>query len=166
MKYSFTLQDNIAFGCVDRMDDGALVQSAADQAELDEDIRHDLGRYATKLFSDDGIDLSGGQWQQMAMARGLIGNKPVIVLDEPTSMMDPLREQRTFKRLLEELSNQTVVFVSHRMGVARFVDKVVVVDQGRIIQCGRHEDLIRQPGRYRDLYEAQAQWYREDEKDA
>jgi ATP-binding cassette, subfamily B, bacterial len=89
----------------------------------------------------------------------------VIVLDEPTSMMDPLREQRTFERLLNELSNQTVVFVSHRMGFARFVDKVVVVDQGRMIQCGRHEDLIQQSGRYRELYEAQAQWYREDEKD-
>lgn len=166
MKYSFTLRDNIAFGCVDRMDDESLIQAAAAQADVNQDIRRDLGRYATKLFSDDGIDLSGGQWQQVAMARGLIGSKPVVVLDEPTAMMDPLREQRTFSQLLEKLPGQTVVFVSHRMGFARFVDKVVVLDQGRIIQAGRHEELIRQPGRYRELYEAQAKWYREDEKDA
>ena len=148
------------------MDDERLVQQAAELADVDEAVRGALDRYATRLFSDDGIDLSGGQWQQVAMARGLIGGKPIVVLDEPTSMMDPLREQRTFMRLLERLSGQTVIFVSHRMGFARFVDQVVVLDQGRIIQQGRHEELLRQPGRYRELYEAQAQWYREEEKDA
>lgn len=107
----------------------------------------------------DGIDLSGGQWQRVAIARGLYRGHSLIALDEPTAAIDPLEESKLYRSFAEISRGKTALLVTHRLGSVRIADRILVLDKGRIVQEGRHEELIQVPGRYRELWEAQSEWY-------
>ena len=114
----------------------------------------------------DGVDLSGGEWQRVAIARGLYRAHGLIVLDEPTAAIDPLEETRVYKRFAEMSGQSTAVIITHRMGSARIADRIVVMDKGRIDDIGTHEALMAKGGLYAHMVEAQSSWYRSDDSAA
>lgn len=115
-----------------------------------------------KGVAEDSIELSGGEMQKLALARALYKNAPVVVLDEPTAALDPVAEYEFYVHLKENVSKRTAIYISHRLASCRFCEKILVFDQGEIIQEGNHEELIsRQKGKYRELWDAQAKYYLE-----
>ena len=106
-----------------------------------------------------GIDISGGQWQRVAIARGLYRENGFIVLDEPTSAIDPIEEIKIYKQFARLAEGKSALIVTHRIGSAKLADRIVVMDAGRIVDIGTHEELIARSGQYAKMWEAQAQWY-------
>lgn len=119
-----------------------------------------------KLYEKDGIDLSGGEEQKIAIARALYKDAPFVILDEPTAALDPIAESEIYSGFNETIGNKTAVFISHRLSSCRFCSRVAVFHEGRIVEEGTHEELLRNAdGKYTQLWNAQAQYYRENEID-
>jgi len=110
----------------------------------------------------DGIDLSGGQWQRLAIARGLYRKNDFIVLDEPTAAIDPIEETRVYTQFQKLAEGKCTVIVTHRLGSAKLAHRIIVMDAGEIIDSGTHDELISRKGKYADMWSAQAQWYERD----
>jgi ATP-binding cassette subfamily B protein len=109
----------------------------------------------------DGVELSGGQWQRVAMARGLYRKHEYIVLDEPTAAIDPIEETKVYKRFAESSKDKTAVLVTHRLGSARIADRILVMDGGKIVESGTHDELCGAGGKYAEMWAAQAENYKE-----
>jgi ABC-type multidrug transport system fused ATPase/permease subunit len=113
----------------------------------------------------DGIDLSGGQWQRVALARALCAVRlgaGVVLLDEPTAQLDVRGEAEIFGRMLAATSHTTTILVSHRFSTVRQADRICVIDHGRVVELGTHDDLMAQRGRYQTMFDLQAQRFTED----
>jgi ATP-binding cassette subfamily B protein len=106
-----------------------------------------------------GVDLSGGQWQRIAIARGLYRPHDLIVLDEPTAAIDPLEESRLYQKFSEISKDKTAIIVTHRLGSAQIADRIIVLGAGNIIEIGTHEELIKASNHYAKMYQTQAKWY-------
>ena len=106
-----------------------------------------------------GQDISGGQWQRVAIARSLVSRAPVKILDEPTSALDPISESNLYHDFEKLMKGKTTVFVSHRLGSTKLADEILVIDGGRIVERGTHEALMEKNGQYAEMYEAQREWY-------
>lgn len=107
----------------------------------------------------DGIDLSGGQWQRLAIARGLYRTNGFIVLDEPTAAIDPMEENRIYTQFQQLVEGKCSIIVTHRLGSAKFANRIIVMDAGEIVDVGTHEELLSRPGKYAKMWTAQAWWY-------
>lgn len=135
-------------------------KAALTKAELDLDPgTFPVGAETMLSREFDGVDLSGGQWQRVAVARGFYRQHNLIILDEPTAAIDPLEETRIYKQFEEMSRNKTSILVTHRLGSARVADRIVVLDNGEISAVGTHAELMDTPGLYQEMYRAQAQWY-------
>ena len=106
-----------------------------------------------------GVELSGGEWQKIALARALVRNPQVLVLDEPTAALDPQAEVELYQRFVELAAGRMTFLISHRIGSARLADRILVLDAGRIVEDGTHEALLATDGRYAQFFRAQAHWY-------
>lgn len=106
-----------------------------------------------------GAELSGGQWQKLAIARGLFKKSELIVLDEPTSALDPLIETEILSRFIEIAKEKTTIIISHRVGLCKLVDRIIVMKDGKISEVGTHNELIIHKGEYHRLYTEQGKWY-------
>lgn len=160
-RYQLTLRENVGFGDMDRMNDDSAILSAlqrADFADIVQKLPAGLDSHLGREFG--GTELSGGEWQRVAIARGVIRDGDVIVLDEPTASLDPVTEADIFRRFARLVQGQTAVLVSHRIGSVRMADRIVVLAEGRIVEQGTHEELLRRKGTYHKLFNLQAQWYR------
>ena len=116
-----------------------------------------------KDFDEDGVNVSGGEAQKIALARALYKDAPFIILDEPTAALDPIAEAEIYSRFDEIVGDKTAIYISHRLSSCRFCDKIAVFDQGEIVQVGTHEELLADPkGKYYELWNAQAQYYAKD----
>jgi ATP-binding cassette subfamily B protein len=151
---SFTIGDNVYLGDVNRKRDetqidAALTFSGFEGADKDALLGKDIG----------GTDLSGGQWQKLAIARAYYRNRDFMILDEPTSNLDPLAEAEVFRKYLDMVAGKTVIMVTHRISVASLADRVVVFKDGEITEDGTHDELLLKNGEYARLYAVQAQWY-------
>lgn len=115
-----------------------------------------------KNFDEDGVNVSGGEAQKIALARALYKDAPFIILDEPTAALDPIAEAEIYSKFDEIVGDKTAIYISHRLSSCRFCDKIAVFDQGKIVQIGTHEELLADPtGKYYELWHAQAQYYTE-----
>ncbi len=115
-------------------------------------------------FEDDGVEISGGEAQKIALARVLYRDAPFIVLDEPTAALDPEAEAEVYSRFNEIIGDKTAIYISHRLSSCRFCDEIAVFDGGRVVQQGEHDRLVERPGKYQTLWEAQAQYYRKKQE--
>lgn len=158
-KYQYTVKDNIRFGRLwDATDDD--VRLAAMQSGADEFIQDLPDGYDTLLGRPlGGLDLSGGQWQKLAIARALVRRAPVVILDEPTAALDPKAEAEVYRQFGEMTRGRTSILISHRLGSARLADRIVVLKGGRIVEIGTHEELLAARGEYAGFFTLQAQWY-------
>jgi ATP-binding cassette subfamily B protein len=154
-----TLFDNVAMGR--RGASEAEVAAACHAAGLDEAVAALPKGYENMLGKTftGGVDLSGGQWQRVAMARAFIRDAQVLVLDEPTAALDPRAELEVFGKFVELVRGKTAVLISHRLGSARLADRVIVLGDGHVIETGSHDELMARGGRYAELFHMQAQWY-------
>jgi ATP-binding cassette subfamily B protein len=157
-RYPLTLRENVTVSDPERAEDGAraekcLRESAVDAAALADGLDTPLGRAL------GGAELSGGQWQRVALARGLYRTCDVIALDEPTAAIDPIEESRLYGQFRALADGKAALLVTHRIGSARIADRIVVMDAGRIAEQGTHETLSARGGLYKKLLDAQAKWY-------
>lgn len=160
-KFDVSAYDNIAWGDVTRKDDRNAVEQAAQSGGAHEAILELPSGYETILGRtfDEGVDLSGGEWQNIAIARAFFADTPMLILDEPTAALDALNEQALYDRMNELGLNKTVVFISHRFSTVRMADNIVVIDKGQLIENGPHEDLMKIDGKYRQMFSRQASRY-------
>ncbi len=160
-------RDNIGMSDLARLDDDVALREAAAKAgvlDLIDALPDGLDTWLGREFGER--DLSGGQWQRVALARAFFRDARFLVMDEPTAALDPLAEQRLFERFSALAAGRTALTISHRLGPARFADRVVVMDAGRIVECGHHDELMARDGRYAAMFRAQAAWYRDEAVDS
>lgn len=160
--YQLSARENIGFGRADRIDDLAAVHAAAEQAGADRFLRALPDEYETGLGKQyqGGVDLSGGQWQRVALARAFFRDASLLVLDEPTASMDARSEHKLFEHVRRLEAGRSLVLISHRFSTVRDADRIYVMDQGRIVEEGNHDELMGMGGRYAELFELQASAYR------
>ena len=161
--FAFSLGENIGLGRTERMGDQAAVEHATHQggaASIAEQLPERYHTLLTKEFSG-GTELSGGEWQRVAISRGFMRNAALIVLDEPTASLDPQAEADVFRRFLAMSGERTTIVVSHRLGSARLCDRILVLKEGQLLENGTHGELLSQEGEYARLWALQAQWYGE-----
>lgn len=155
--YKMTVAENTRLSDAEKQED---VETVLEKADFPLDSEKLTDGTETMLGKDfGGIDLSGGQWQRLAIARGLYREHELIVLDEPTAAIDPLEEADIYRKFAEISKDKTAFIVTHRLGSAKIADRIIVMDAGRIVEMGTHEELMEKEGRYRELYNAQAKWY-------
>ena len=157
-RYYIGMKDNISLG---NLHAKGNEKEAAHLAGLDETIGRLKNGILTPLgkILPGGQDLSGGQWQRVAIARSLISQAPVRILDEPTSALDPISESRLYSEFEKLMEGKTTVFISHRLGSTKLADEILVIDGGRIAERGTHETLMARKGQYADMFETQREWY-------
>lgn len=147
--------------------DQARVRFCLQQAGLLEKIEQlpdGLETLLDKTLSENAIDLSGGERQRLLLARALYKSAPIILLDEPTAALDPLAEQEMYLRYHEMTHNRTAFYISHRLASTRFCDRILLLEHGRIAECGTHQQLIDAHGSYAKMFEVQSRYYREQEE--
>ena len=119
-----------------------------------------------RYFEADGIELSIGQWQKLSIARAFYSDSDILILDEPTASLDPMAEQEIFNRFNSLRKGKTSIFISHRLSSATTADKILVIEDGQLIEQGSHQQLMRDGGRYSELFKTQAAHYIENMGDA
>ena len=165
-KYAVNVSENIQYGDIrGEFNDGEIRQAAAD-ANADEFISKLPQGYDTPLmryFEPNGIELSIGQWQKLAIARAFYSKSDILILDEPTASLDPIAEQEIFNQFDELRKDKTTIFVSHRLSSATIATKIIVLEYGELIEEGTHRELMEKQGRYYELFSTQARRYVENE---
>ncbi|HET8762431.1 MAG TPA: ABC transporter ATP-binding protein [Gemmatimonadales bacterium] len=161
VRYDFMLGENVAVGDINRLDDQALVREAA-RRSLADTVAERVGGYERMLGRrfEGGADLSGGEWQKVALARAYMRDAQLLVLDEPTAALDARAEYEVFLRFSELTKGKMAVLISHRFSTVRMADRILVLQAGRLIEQGTHDALVEAGGVYADLFQLQAQGYR------
>jgi ATP-binding cassette subfamily B protein len=162
MRYEMTARENIAVGKIDEIENKLMLEDAAHKSLADEVVAKLSAGYEQMLGRrfESGVDLSGGEWQKIALARAYLRDAQLLVLDEPTAALDARSEYQVFQRFAELTTGKMALFISHRFSTVRMADRIVVLENGSIAEEGTHEKLTRMGGRYAEMFEMQAASYR------
>ena len=158
--FAFSISDNVS--CSLNGDKEKVVE-CLEQAGFGEKLKelpNGIETIITKLYDNDGIELSMGEKQKLAIARALYKDAPFVVLDEPTASLDPISEQEVYNKFNEMVKDKTAIYISHRLSSCRFCDKIAVLHEGKLVQVGNHDELVKdENSKYFELWNAQAQYY-------
>lgn len=156
--FSLPLDENVAAG---NEVEEERVRKVLEEVDLKERVERMEGGIHSHLYNNNGpgIDISGGEAQRLAIARALYKDAPFVILDEPTAALDPIAEAEIYRNFNKMVDKKTAIYISHRMSSCKFCDHIVVLDHGKIVERGSHEQLLHDRGIYAELYEAQAQYY-------
>ena len=162
VRYDFILKENIGVSQVDAIDDDARVREAARRSLADSVAGRLAGGYDQMLGRrfDGGVDLSGGEWQKVALGRAYMRDAKVLILDEPTAALDARAEYEVFLRFAELTKGRMAVLISHRFSTVRMADRIIVLRGGELADQGTHEELVARGGLYAELFSLQAAGYR------
>jgi ATP-binding cassette subfamily B protein len=162
MRYEMTARENIAVGKIEEVMDLPVLKAAAEKSMADEVIARLPAGFEQMLGRrfEGGVDLSGGEWQKLALARAYLRNSQLLILDEPTAALDARSEYQVFQRFAELTAGKMALFISHRFSTVRMADRIVVLESGRIVEEGTHDKLTHMGGRYAEMFELQAASYR------
>ena len=167
-RYSFTLRENIAMSEIDRVRDTNAVNEAAKATGVDtiiDSLSCGLESNMTRQFDDQGIELSDGQWQKIALARAFFRDSRFIILDEPSSALDPQAEDQIFSSLEQLCKDKGAILISHRLSSISMADKIILLDNGSVIESGTHLELINNGNKYAEMYRMQTEKYRNNENE-
>ena len=162
MRYDMTAAENIGIGRIEDQDNVFRVRSAA-QKSLAEQVIRKLPKGYEQILGrrfEGGVDLSGGEWQKIALARAYLRDAQVLILDEPTAALDARSEHEVFERFAELTKGKMALLISHRFSTVKMADRILVLENGRIAEQGPHEQLLMNKGRYAEMFELQAASYR------
>jgi ATP-binding cassette, subfamily B, bacterial len=162
IKYQFTFKENVYFGKLDNYGKKKLLMKAIKESGADkylDTLPDGTDQILGKMF-ETGIDLSGGQWQKLALARAFFRDAPILILDEPTAAIDAKAEYEIFQRVQNLQEDKTVIIISHRFSTVRNADRILVLDGGKIIEEGDHQNLMKKDSLYAELFNIQAQGYK------
>lgn len=162
VKYALTLRENIALSDIQRLKNDNEIQEAAEQSRVlafFEELEHGLDENMTRMFDPNGKELSGGQWQRVSLARTFFRNAPIVLLDEPSAALDPIAEHEIFNDFKNAYGGKSALLISHRLSSITMCDKILVLSNGKIIEEGSHNELIREHGEYARLFQMQASKY-------
>jgi len=162
IKYQFTFKENVYFGNLIKANKEKFLQEAIKKSgayKYLNTLPNGIDQVVGKMFTG-GIDLSGGQWQKLALARAFFRDAPILILDEPTSAIDAKAEYEIFQNVQNLQKDKTVVIISHRFSTVRHADRILVLDEGKILEEGNHKSLLKKKGLYAELFEIQAQGYK------
>jgi ATP-binding cassette subfamily B protein len=162
LRYQMTMAQNIAVGNIEHQEDRALIEQAAQKSLADILAARLTGGYDQPLGRriHQGVELSGGEWQKIALARAYMRDAQLLILDEPTAALDARAEYEVFQRFSELTEGRTAVLISHRFSTVRMADRILVLDKGEMKEIGSHEELLQAEGRYAELFQLQARGYR------
>ena len=162
MRYEMTARENIGVGRIELLDNLDRIQIAAEKSLADGVIARLGGKYEQMLGRrfEGGVDLSGGEWQKLALARAYLRDAQVLILDEPTAALDARAEYEVFERFNELTQTKMALFISHRFSTVRMAERIIVLENGAIVEEGNHDRLMALNGRYADMFELQASSYR------
>jgi ATP-binding cassette subfamily B protein len=162
MRYDMLVRDNIGFGNIDSLNDHPRVETAARKSLAKDLVSRLAGGYDQMVGRrfEGGVDLSGGEWQKLALARAYMRDAQLLILDEPTATLDARAEYEVFQRFSELTQGRMAVLISHRFSTVRMADRILVLAGGEIREQGTHEQLLALGGRYAELFELQAAGYR------
>ncbi len=160
-KYSLTLKENIEISDFYASDKDKRLRKAITDGRIDlQNISKFPQGLDTMLSREfEGVDLSGGEWQRIAIARGLYRKSDIVILDEPTASIDPIEESNIYNTFSTIAKNKTAIIVTHRMSASRIADRIVVMKEGEIVECGTYEELLSANGMYAKMFAMQAKWY-------
>ncbi len=162
MRYEMTARENVAVGRIEEIEDIEAIEAAAHKSLADEVVARLPGKYEQMLGRrfENGVDLSGGEWQKLALARAYLRDAQLLVLDEPTAALDARSEYEVFERFAELTEGKMALFISHRFSTVRMADRIVVLADGQVAEDGSHEQLMALGGSYAAMFEMQAASYR------
>jgi ABC-type multidrug transport system fused ATPase/permease subunit len=162
VRYQFTAAENVGLGHPERLEDRAAIEVAADAGGAKQVIDALPQKFDTMLggWFEKGHELSGGQWQKLAIARAFMREAEVLILDEPTAAIDAEAEVALFERFKTLAKDRTAIIISHRFSTVRMADRIAVLEGGRLTELGGHDSLLARDGRYAKLFTLQAQGYR------
>lgn len=157
---AFSIRENIALNHEASEDELADICKLAGLDEKVKSLEKELDTVVFKSFDEDGIELSGGEQQKLAIARALFKRAPIVILDEPTAALDPIAEYEIYRQFDKLVGGKTAIYISHRLSSCRFCDKIAVFSDGTIKEYGHHDESIKiEGGIYAEMFMAQAQYY-------
>lgn len=163
-RYELTVRENVGFGCLEKVKDDEKILSAMQMSGAEEllaSCKNGIDSHLGKI-EDEGIDLSGGQWQRIALSRAYISSAPMIILDEPTASLDPIAESNMYRMFIDIMKNHSTIMISHRLSSSRISNKIIVLDKGKVVEQGLHDELMMKDGIYKMMFNKQANWYIEE----
>ena len=161
LRYQMTVAQNIAAGNIVEIENRNLIKSSAEQSLANvfiEEFKNNYDQQLGRRFNE-GVELSGGQWQKIALARAYMRDAQLMILDEPTAALDARAEYEVFQRFVELTKGRTSVLISHRFSTVRMADRILVLDKGKLLEMGSHEELLQKNGKYSELFQLQAKGY-------
>ncbi len=162
--FAFLMSENVAMESAGKLDREKAIHSVAEAglAEKLASLAKGIDTPLTNIVEEDGVDLSGGEKQKLALAKALYKEAKIIVLDEPTSALDAIAEQNLYERFDEMIGKKSAVYISHRLASTRFCNRIAMFESGKMTEYGSHDELMEQNGKYAEMFRIQAQYYREN----